>query len=452
MKLSATNPLRPGDGEYIRRCSGWNARIVHRPDYVFTVQTSADVQLAVRFAAERHLSIRVQATGHGALDSYDGGVLIDTSGLGGVKVGAQQQVALLGAGVCWKELLDAAGAHGLAGLSGSSNGVGVVGFSLGGGSGWLSRGYGLSSDMIEAAEITTADGAQRWVDAESEPELLSALRGGGGNFGVVSSLRLRLVPLSSVYAGAIYWPMSRAQEILGAYREWLAVVPSNLGSAIAFLQYPTTAPVPEPVRGVPVVALRVCFPGGQGQADQTLQPMRRIGGSILETVSEMPVSELGSVTMDSPLSLPRIGYSQSIHELTDQIISELPEILSPGAPFVGMELRHAADGAAHPPLGFEGLGYWNSPFLFFGISVTPNAETELAIKELHERVDALLKPSSTGTNALTFLLHQGTPEGNGEVERVRKTFQPDLYARLAALKKQYDPDNLLGGDRNIPPA
>jgi FAD/FMN-containing dehydrogenase len=100
----------------------------------------------------------------------------------------------------------------------------------------------------------------------------------------------------------------------------------------------------------------------------------------------------------------------------------------------------------------QGLGYWNSPFLFFGISVTPNAETELAIKELHERVDALLKPSSTGTNALTFLLHQGTPEGNGEVERVRKTFQPDLYARLAALKKQYDPDNLLGGDRNIPPA
>jgi hypothetical protein len=166
----------------------------------------------------------------------------------------------------------------------------------------------------------------------------------------------------------------------------------------------------------------------------------------------MPFSEIGSVTMDSPLSLPRIGYSESICELTDQIITALPELLAPGAPFVAMEMRHAANGAARPPAGYEGMGYWHSPFLFFGMSITPDSATELAAANLGKRLDAVFKPSRTGTNALTFLLHKHTPEGQGEVERVRQTFQPAHYARLAGLKKRFDPGNLLGADRNIPPA
>ena len=452
MNALTSSALRPENEEYIRRCSGWNARIVHHPDYVFTAQTPADVQEAVRFAAEQSLPTRVQATGHGALDAYEGGVLIDTSGIGGVEVDASQQTALVGAGVCWQELLDATQAHGLAGLPGSSTAVGVVGYSLGGGAGWLARGHGLGSDMIEAAEVTTADGVQRWVSADSDPDLLWALRGGGGNFGVVTALRLRLVPLSLVYAGAIYWPMNQAREVLSAYREWLAKVPSDLGSAIAFLQYPAGAPVPEPVRGKPMVALRVCFPGGQEQAENVLAPMRKIAGVVLDTTRLMPFSEIGSVTMDSPLSLPRIGYSESISELTDQIITALPEVMVPGAPFIAMEMRHAANGAARPPVGYEGMGYWNSPFLFFGMSITSDPDTELAVADLGKRLDAVFKPSRTGTNALTFLLHQHTPEGRGEVERVRQTYQPTHYARLAELKKRIDPDNLLGGDRNIPPA
>lgn len=452
MNSLASILFRPGDEEFVRRCSGWNARIAHRPDYVVAARTPADVQEAVRFAAERSLSIRVQATGHGALAAYDDGVLIDTSGIGGVEVDSTQECAVLGAGVRWQEVLDAAHTHGLAGLAGSSPDVGVVGYALGGGAGWLARGHGLCSDMIEAAEVTTANGVQRWVSADSEPDLLWALRGGGGNFGVVTALRLRLVPSSGVYAGAIYWPMAQAREVLTAYREWLALVPSDLGSAIAFLQYPAGAPVPEPVRGKPVVALRVCFPRGPEQAENVLAPMRRIAGVVLETTRSMPFCEIGSVTMDSPLHLPRIGYSESICELTDQMIAALPEILIPGAPFIAMELRHAAGGAARPPVGHEGLGYWDSPFLFFGMSVTPDPETELAAANLGERLDEILKPSSTGTNALTFLLHQYTPGGRGEVERVKQAYRPTHYARLAELKKQYDPDNLLGGDRNIPPA
>ncbi len=209
--------LGPADGDFASRCSGWNTRIVHRPDYIVVAQTPGHVQEAVRFAAGRGMPIYVQSTGHGALAPCDGGVLIDTSGIGGVEIDVSQRLATVAQEYGGKSYSMPAQIHGLAGLSGSGSSVGVVGYAVGGGSGWLFRRYGLCSDTIEAAEITTADGVQRWVNPETEPDLLWALRGGGGNFGVVTTLQLRLVPAPTVYAGAIYWPMARAKEVLEAY-------------------------------------------------------------------------------------------------------------------------------------------------------------------------------------------------------------------------------------------
>ena len=165
MKTFTDVLLSRDHSEYSRYCTGWNNRIVHRPDFVVAASNGHHLQDAVRFAAERSLPIRVQATGHGALAAYEGGVLIDTSAIGGIQIDPDRRIATLGAGVQWQQLLDAAQPLGLAGLAGSSGGVGVVGYALGGGAGWLARRYGLCSDMIEAAEITTADGVRRWVEA-----------------------------------------------------------------------------------------------------------------------------------------------------------------------------------------------------------------------------------------------------------------------------------------------
>ena len=168
-----TNVLFNRDhSEYARYCTGWNKRIVHRPDFVAAASDGQHVEDAVRFAVERNLPIRVQSTGHGALAAYEGGLLIDTSAIGGIEINPERRIATLGAGIRWQQLLDAAQPFGLAGLAGSSGGVGVVGYALGGGAGWLARRHGLCSDMIEAAEITTADGVRRWVDAESDSDLL----------------------------------------------------------------------------------------------------------------------------------------------------------------------------------------------------------------------------------------------------------------------------------------
>ena len=447
------NLLRRGDETYARLCSGWNTRVVHRPDFAVAARSPEDVQDAVRFGAGRGLPIRVQATGHGVLAAAHGGMLIDTSGIGGVRIDPARQIAEIGAGVRWQELLDATQGHGLAGLAGSGTPVGVVGYALGGGNGWLARRYGLCSDTIEAAEVVTVDGNRRWVSADAEPDLLWALKGGGGNFGVVTTLRLRLIAQPMVYAGAIYWPIARARDLLMVYRDWVATSPPEMGSAVAFIQYPVIAPVPGPVKGVPVVAFRMCHPGLEGDAERAIAPLRKIAGSILDTIRTMPYREIGDVTMDSPLHLPRIGYSESLREISDQIIDGLPQALPPGSPFLAMELRNGpGGGVARAAAGHEGLGYWHAPFLFFGMSVTPDAPKEQAALEMGQRLDEVLAHDRTGTNALTFLLPEHTPvDGSGKA-RVATVFQPTHYGRLAVLKKLYDPRDLFGGDRTIAPS
>ena len=444
--------IHPGDGEFDRYLTGWNTRIVHRPDYIVAARTPEQIEDAVRFAAERRLPIHVQSTGHGALAVCTGGLLIDCSGIAGIEIDSSRKSALVGPGTRWQDLLNAAQKHGLAGLAGSAGRVGVVGYALGGGAGWLARGYGLCSDKIEEVEIVTADGARRWVSAEAEPELLWALRGGGANFGVVTSMRLQLVPTPTIYAGAIYWPMDKSLEVLTAYRELLQDVPNDFGSSVAFLLFPAEAPVPEPLRDTPVVGVRLCCPGDREPPNSLLAPMRNIDGAVLDTMRAMPFCEIGSLTMDSPLDLPRIGYSESLSALTDETIEGLAEVLTPGAPFAGLELRHTAGGKARPPESHAGLAYWDSSFLLFCISVTPDPATEAKAEAFGKRLDALLRPVRTNTNPFTFLLTQRTPVGDGEAARVRQAFHPTHYARLAELKKRYDPDNLFGGDRNIPPA
>ena len=167
----------------------------------------------------------------------------------------------------------------------------------------------------------------------------------------------------------------------------------------------------------------------------------------------MPYREIGSVTMDSPLHLPRIGYSESLHAISDRIIDGLPQALPPGSPFLAMELRNGAGGGvARPVSGHEGLGYWSSPFLFFGMSVTPDAAKERAALEMGQRLDAVFAHDRTGTNALNFLLAEHTPADASGEARVETTFKPSHYARLAALKKRYDPHSQLGGDRAIVPS
>ncbi|MGH3648500.1 MAG: FAD-binding oxidoreductase, partial [Micromonosporaceae bacterium] len=251
-----TGPVfRPGEEGYERLTTGWNTRIRHRPDLVVVAHGPGDVVAAVRYAAEHDLPVRVQATGHGALAPAEGGLLIHTGDWTGVRVDPERRTAEVVGGTRWQQVMDTTDRYGLAGLSGSASFVGAIGYAIGGGAGWLARRHGLCSDRIEAAELVTPDGDRRWVDADHEPELWQSVRGGYGNTGVVTALRLGLVPVSRVYAGARSWPVEAAPEVLPAYREWVGNAPAEVTSAITFMQYPDLPAVPEPLRGRTVVQL-----------------------------------------------------------------------------------------------------------------------------------------------------------------------------------------------------
>ncbi|MBP2473954.1 FAD/FMN-containing dehydrogenase [Crossiella equi] len=419
---------------YDEVCGGWNSRVRHRPEVAVTPGDAADIQAAVRFAAELNLPVRVQCTGHGALAPAEGGLLIDTGGLSGIRVDPVARTAEVGAGVRWRELLDAAHPHGLAGLSGSSGNVGVVGYTLGGGSGWLARKHGLASETVLAAEVVTANGRLRWVDADREPELWWALRGGGPNVGVVTKLRLRLVEVPSVFAGATFWPVEQAGELYAAYREWTAGLPVEVTSALTFLQYPDAPAVPEPVRGRTVVALRGAGLGPSAQ--ELLAPLRSRPGALLDTWREMAYREIDAVTNDPVRPQPRTGHSTAVTALPDG----LPDLARPGAKFTSLECRHVAGEGAR-------LGASGAEFLVFTMALTPDETGVAEAGEFGRRLTELCAPVTTGHNLLSYLL--APPEPGGLPEQVAAAFPAEHRARLAAVKAHYDPAGLFGGDRKL---
>src|SRR4051794_1667166 len=217
----AGSVLVPGDDRYDAARRPWRPGLDPRPVMVAEAQDAADVRAAIVTAREHDLPVAVQATGHGTIVPSDGGVLIKTSRMAGVLVDPGRRIARAGPGARWRDVIAAAAPFGLAPLSGTAPSVGVAGYTLGGGVGWLSRRYGFAADSLVRAEVVTADGRVRTASADRHPDLFWALRGGSGNFGVVTSLEFRLYPVAQVYAGTAYFPIGRAGETLARFRDWV---------------------------------------------------------------------------------------------------------------------------------------------------------------------------------------------------------------------------------------
>lgn len=437
---------RPGDGDHQRFTTGWNTRIRHRPELVVAAAGPDDVAAAVRYAADHDLPVRVQATGHGALAPAEGGLLIHTGDWTGVRVDPARRTAEVAGGTRWQQLLDATAPHGLAGLSGSASFVGVIGYAIGGGAGWLARRYGLCSDSIEAAELVTPDGERRWTDAGHEPELWRAVRGGYGNAGVVTALRLRLAPVPQVYAGARSWPIAAAPDILPGYREWARSTPPEVSSAITFVQYPDAPQLPDPVRGQTVIQLRGCvtLPDPATLATDgaaLLRPLTELPGALLDTFRVMPYREVGTVTNDPERPLPRTGHSTAVTELADPVLDVLAELGRPGAPFVLLEARHVA-GAG----GGHSLPGWDAEFLLFTMAITPDEASRTAAAALGERLYAASAPWAA-PNLPSFVL--APPDPGSVPEAVRSAYPPDHYRWLRATRRRTDPGDRFGGDRQL---
>jgi FAD/FMN-containing dehydrogenase len=399
----------------------------HAPAAVVTVGASrpADVRQAIIAARERELPFAVRATGHGTHASTEGTLLLDTSGMSSVLVDPDRRVARVGPGAVWGDVLAAAAPFGLAPLSGSSPSVGVTGFTLGGGVGWLSRRYGFAADGVVRADVVTADGEVLTASRDQHPDLFWALRGGGGNFGVVTALEFELHPVASVYAGTSYFPVERAAETLARYRHWIETAPDELSTAILLTRIPELPEVPEPLRGRPALAIRALHAGEPAEAERLLAPLRQAAGPALHEGLRRATyakTEMGGTP-------PR--HLELLEAVPDRLIGLLVEAFEDEtSPVSTVELRHWGGAMARPPANAGPVGHRGVPFSV--IVDTPDVALAIA-----------LRPYATGGSFLNFL---------SDTRRTADAYTAADYRQLTEIKASYDPDNVFSFGHSLEPA
>ena len=343
--------LTEHDPDFAEVLSGYNVAVVHQPEVVVAATSAADVTATIGWAAEHGLPIAVQATGHGATERMADGVLINTRGMQDVQIQPDRRVARVAAGVKWKTLLSQSVPHGLVGLCGSSSDVGVVGFTLGGGLPILGRAFGFAADRVRSIEVVTPDAQIRTVDAEHEADLFEVLRGGKGNFGVVTALEFELTSLTDFYGGGLIYPGTDAEVVLTAFRGWLADLPDDACPSIAMLRLPDAPFVPDPLRGQFVVHVRFAFPGSKEDGDRLLAPMRAVSQVIMDTAGPLSYEQIDLVNLDPPEPIPYQEGGALLAELDDDAQTAFLQVAGPGAetPLVLVELRPLGGALARPP-------------------------------------------------------------------------------------------------------
>ena len=413
----------PGDPGFAEEIASSYSAVVHRPRLLVGARDTDDVAAAVAFAVARGLPVAVQATGHGAVRPVDDGVLVSTRRMRSVRIDPAARTAAVGAGVVWSEVLAAAGPHGLAPLCGSAPGVGVVGYTLGGGISPLARTFGFTADHVAGAEVVTADGTVRWVDADHEPELFWGLRGGKGNLGIVTGLVVRLFGLTSLTGGGLFFDGTRADDVLRAYPRWSAALGEKTTTSLSFSRLGHRTRGGEP----PAVHLRVAHLGGD--VDGLLAPMRALG-PVLDTVAEMPYSAIGTIHDDPTEPADVFKRGLLLADLHPGVLDAVARAAGPGAaePVASVEIRHLGGAMARRPDPDNAVGGRDAAYGVFVVDTHAHAD------RVRRLVDAL-QPYSTGA-AVNFL---GTVT---ESDVVATAWTPADYRRLGALKARVDPDEV----------
>jgi UDP-N-acetylenolpyruvoylglucosamine reductase len=436
----------PGEQGWDLARRAWNLAADQRPVAVVFVETPDDVAAVVEYARRLGLRVTTQATGHfaGSLDGFDDTILVKTSRMRGLEIDPEARTARAEAGVLWEEVVLAAGEHGLAGLAGSSPDVGVVGYTLGGGLGWLARRYGLAANSVIAVELVTADGRIVRADRDTEPDLFWAVRGGGGSFGIVTAVEFALYPVAEVYAGILFFPFERAAEVLNAWSEWVEDTPEEITSAGRLMQFPPIPDIPEHVRGRSFVMVEAAYIGTESDGAELLRPLRELGPEM-DTFAMIPTAELRFLHMDPPQPVPGAGDGMALAELTPEAVDALVAVAGPasGSPLLSVELRQLGGAVAVERPQHGAVGHLDAGFALFGLGMALNPEMEAAVKVHAQTVKDALAPWAAGRGYFNF---SDTPlEG-------RSLYPPATYLRLQDVKAAYDPDELFRVSHPIRPA
>jgi FAD/FMN-containing dehydrogenase len=425
--------LGPGDSGYDAEVSSFNLSARHTPAVAVGVVDAEDVSRTVTWARARGLPVAVQATGHGAVVSFNGGVLISTRRMQSLCIDPQQRLARVGAGVKWRAVIDAAAPYGLAPLNGSSSDVGVIGYTLGGGLPVMGRTFGWASDLVRELQVVTADGSLLTVSEHENPELFWAFRGGKPDVGIVISITFELLPVSRIYGGNIFWDGDHAAALLKAYRTWSAGLPESITVALKLLRLPPLPEIPEPLRGHLTVQLVVAHVGDPAEGEALLEPMRLVAPSLMDSVRDMPYAQIDSVHSDPEHPIPVKETVVLVDDLTPEAVEALITLAGPAAstPLLMVEIRHHGGALGRAPSVPDAVGLRDAGYSFFLLGVLMPPVAELVPAALADAA-AVLAPHANGRSYINW---HGTPS---TAEDRARPWPAETYARLLQLKREVD--------------
>lgn len=435
----------PGDPGWDEARQAWNLAVDQQPVAVATVTSVRDVRTVVTAARRLGLRVAAQSTGHNASPMGDlaGTILLRLSEMRGVTIDPVRQVARVEGGAQWGDVTSAAAEYGLAALAGSSGDVGVAGYTLGGGVSWLARSHGLALNHVRAFEVVTADGEVRRVDPDYDPDLFWALRGGGGSFAVVTAIEFALFPIREVYAGALFFPLERASEVLNAWARWTDTAPPEAMSIGRLIRFPAMPELPPQLSGKSFAVVEVATTLDPAAADDLLAPLRALG-PMDDTFATIPVEQLDQLNMDPPAPVPMYGDGWLQTELGPEAVEALLQVAGPGVDthLLAIDLRHL--GAALTPGGGGGaVDGLPGAFLGFALGVTPAPES---VPPVRSEVTAVLDAIAPWRAPGMYLNFAEQPSD------VSEFYDPRTWARLRAVKSAYDPDDLIRSNHPVPPA
>ena len=421
----------------------FNILVDQRPAGIALPRSADEVSDVVRSAAAEGRRIAAQRTGHNAapLGSLANTVLLRTAGLGGVQIDADAGTARVGAGALWGDLVPQASEQGLAALHGSAPNVGVAGYTLGGGVSFYARKHGLACNRVTAIEVVNADGEQLRVDAENEPDLFWALRGGGGSFGVVTAIEFDLLPLREIFGGALLFPPEVASEVLHGWCEWTAGMPEEMTSVGRLMNFPPVPEVPEPFRGRSFTVLEMIYCGEPSDGEELVAPLRELGSADVDTVQTQAPGGIEDLHMDPPTPVPYTSEALLTHELPPEAIDSLVEAVGPGSgsQLASVELRHGGGGLSRAPQEAGALATLPGSFLAFGVGFVPVPEAMTPTRAWLGAFKAALEPYDAG-RYFNFV---------EESFDITKIFPPEVLDRLREVKQRYDPNNLFHSNHPV---
>jgi FAD/FMN-containing dehydrogenase len=441
--------VTPDDADYDALRAGFNGMIDRRPAAIVRITSDADAAAAIAFARAGDLPLAVRSGGHSAPGHgcCDEGIVIDCRELREAQVDAEAGTVRVGSGLTWKDFDAITQEHGLAVTGGRVSSTGVTGLTIGSGSGWLERAMGLTSDSLIGARVVTADGGS--IDTDEDPELLWALRGGGGNFGVLTELRFGLRPLGAmVLGGKRFYPIDRGAEVLAAFRDVTMAAPKELCGGLAFLTAPPAPWVPEELRGTPVAAIIVLWAGDPVEGRAALSALDALGEPAVDHLGEIAYTELQQI-MDPGAPAGHRDYFKGgfMHTLSDKAVHDIHDLARDmRAPLtqiicapLGAHTAYAAVDETHSAIGHRG-----EEWSFQVLSLWADAEQDVEQKAWTKAAAETMSSYSDMVSYPNFLTAD-------EAADVEAAYTPQVMARLRSVKDRLDPDNVFRINNNIAP-